>query len=56
MRKTGDDEKVVERMRLCLLDKALDERRSEFWKSNGTGLICVGDELLGIGIARKHDS
>ena len=53
MGEAGDDEKVVEGMRLCLFDEALDEGRSEFWESNGTGLIGLSDELLSIGITRK---
>ena len=43
-------------MRFRLLDKALDEGRAEFGKSDGTCLVCIGDELLSIGVARKHDS
>ena len=51
MGENRDDEKVVEGMRLCLFDEALDEGRSEFRESDGTGLIGLGDELLRIGIA-----
>ena len=51
MGETRDDEKVVEGMRFRLLDEALDEGRSEFRESDGTGLIGLSDELLRIGVA-----